>query len=85
MLVHDETIFVADQPVGRLTSGGYGHTLGRSVGIGVIERSVTLDSQFTLRCKGQHFPITVSTKPLYDPSNHRMLDESVVGSPHVST
>lgn len=85
MLVHDETIFVADQPVGRLTSGGYGHTLGRSVGIGVIERSVALDSQFTLRCRGQRFPITVSTKPFYDPSNHRMLDESVVGGSRVST
>ncbi|MDP4804472.1 MAG: FAD-dependent oxidoreductase [Candidatus Nanopelagicales bacterium] len=85
MLVHDETIFVGDLPVGRLTSGGYGHTLGRSVGIGVIERGVALDSQFTLRCKGQMFPITVSTKPFYDPGNHRMLDEEETGSWHVNT
>lgn len=85
MLVHDETIFAGDRPVGHLTSGGYGHTLGRSVGIGVIERNVELDSRFTLRCKGQQHPITVSTQPFYDPGNHRMLDEEVAGSSHAHT
>lgn len=76
MLVHDETIFANGQPVGRLTSGGYGHTLGRAVGIGVIGRDTPLDSTFTLRCRGQLHPITVSAKPFYDPANTRMLDES---------
>ena len=76
MLVHDETIFANGEPAGRLTSGGYGHTLGRSVGIGVIERDSPLDAEFTLRCKGQQYPLTVSAKPFYDPANTRMLNES---------
>ena len=72
LLVHEETIFADGRPVGHLTSGDYGHTLGRSVCIGVIERSVDLDADFTVRCKGQQHPITVSTRPFFDPDGLRM-------------
>ena len=85
LLVHEETIFADGRQVGHLTSGDYGHTLGRSVGIGVIERSVDLDADFTLRCKGQQHPITVSTRPFYDPGGLRMHarepDESAATPP----
>jgi 4-methylaminobutanoate oxidase (formaldehyde-forming) len=74
MFVHDESVMVDGQRVGRLTSSGYGHTLGRSVGITVIDPDVDLDSTFTVRCKGEDYPLTVSRKPLYDPGNARMLD-----------
>jgi glycine cleavage system aminomethyltransferase T len=48
--------------------------LGRSVGIATIDRAVDLDAQFTVRCKGEDFPLTVSRRPFYDPGNTRMLD-----------
>jgi glycine cleavage system aminomethyltransferase T len=74
MLVHDESVMLDGRRVGRLTSGGYGHTLGRSVGIATIDAAVDLDEQFTVRCKGEDFPLTVSRRPFYDPGNARMLD-----------
>ena len=74
MLVHDESVMLDGRRVGRLTSGGYGHTLGRSVGIATIDAAVDLDAQFTVRCKGEDFPLTVSRRPFYDPGNTRMLD-----------
>jgi glycine cleavage system aminomethyltransferase T len=79
MFVHDESVMVNGERVGRLTSGGYGHTMGRSVGIAVIDPSISVDSQFTVRCKGKDYPLTVSTKPFYDPGNLRMLDTNESG------
>jgi glycine cleavage system aminomethyltransferase T len=79
MLVHDESVMVDGERVGRVTSGGYGHTMGRSVGIAVIDPNITLDSQFTIRCKGEDFPLTVSRKPFHDSSNLRMLDTDETG------
>jgi glycine cleavage system aminomethyltransferase T len=79
MFVHDESVMVDGDRVGRLTSGGYGHTMGRSVGIAVIDPDVALDSAFTVRCKGEDFPLAVSRKPFYDSGNLRMLDADEAG------
>ncbi len=79
MFVHDESVMVAGERVGRLTSGGFGHTMGRSVGIAVLDPSISLDSQFTVRCKGKDYPLTVSAKPFYDPRNLRMIDADELG------
>jgi 4-methylaminobutanoate oxidase (formaldehyde-forming) len=82
MFVHDESVMVAGERVGRLTSGGFGHTMGRSVGIAAIDPSISVDSQFTVRCKGKDYPLTVSAKPFYDPGNLRMIDAEEVGDAH---
>lgn len=73
-LLHDETVMAGGRQVGQVTSSAYGHTLGRSVGLALIERSVDLDDSFSVRSKGRDYPITVSTKPFYDPTNDRMID-----------
>jgi 4-methylaminobutanoate oxidase (formaldehyde-forming) len=75
ILTHDETLFANGRQIGHVTSSAFGHTLGRTVGLGVIDRSVDLDADFSLRSMGREYSITVSTKPFYDPKNHRMLDE----------
>lgn len=75
MLIHDETLFANGRQVGHLTSSAYGHTLGRSVGLGVIERNVDLDADFSLRSMGQQYSVTVATRPFYDPAHLRMLDK----------
>jgi 4-methylaminobutanoate oxidase (formaldehyde-forming) len=82
MFVHDESVMVAGERVGRLTSGGFGHTMGRSVGIAAIDPSISVDSQFTVRCMGKDYPLTVSAKPFYDPGNLRMIDAEEVGDAH---
>jgi 4-methylaminobutanoate oxidase (formaldehyde-forming) len=73
-LIHDETLFADSRQVGRVTSSAYGHTVGRTIGLGVIERGVELDAAFSLRSMGREYSITVSTRPFYDPDSHRMLD-----------
>jgi len=82
VFIHDESVLVDGKRVGRLTSGAYGHTLGRAVGIAVIDPQVGLDSVFTVRCKGTDYPLTVSPKPFHDPGNLRMLDAAKEGSAH---
>jgi glycine cleavage system aminomethyltransferase T/glycine/D-amino acid oxidase-like deaminating enzyme len=73
ILTHDETIFAGAHQVGQVTSSAYGHTLGRTVGLGLIERNVNLDENFRLRSMGREHSITVSARPFYDPDNHRMI------------
>lgn len=72
LLLHDETIFCDSKPAGRCTSGSYGHTLGRAVGIAAIDPSAPLDAHFTIECRGQRYPLTVSRRPFYDPTGARM-------------
>ncbi|MBV9793733.1 MAG: GcvT family protein [Actinobacteria bacterium] len=72
LLLHDETIFRDGVPVGRCTSGNYGHTLGRAVGLAAIDSGVPLDGRFTVECKGQRYPVTVARRPFYDPTGARM-------------
>lgn len=72
VLVHDETIFVDDIPVGHATSGAYGHTLGRAVGIAAIAGDADLEGAFSIECKGTRYSITVSRRPFYDPTGSRM-------------
>lgn len=72
VLVNEETIFCNGVPVGRATSGSYGHTLGGAVGIAAVSADTDLDGDFSIECKGARFPITVSRRPFYDPTGSRM-------------
>ena len=72
LLWHDETIFCAGQPAGRCTSGSYGHTLGRAVGLATIDPSAPLDADFSIEGRGLRYPLTVSRRPFYDPTGARM-------------
>ncbi|MBU1250774.1 MAG: FAD-dependent oxidoreductase [Actinobacteria bacterium] len=72
VFVHDETVFADGVAVGRMTSGAYGHTLGRAVGIAAISPAVSLDAPFTVECKGERYPATVSRRPFYDARGERL-------------
>ena len=72
MLVHDETVFADGIAVGRMTSGAWGHTLGRAVGIAALSPAAALDAAFTVECKGVLVPATVSRRPFYDPRGERL-------------
>ncbi len=72
LLLHDETVFCDGKPVGHCTSGAYGHTLGRAVGLATISPDAPLDGDFTIECKGQRYPLTVSRRPFYDPTSTRL-------------
>ena len=78
MLFHGEPILRNGRIVGRVTSGAFGHTLGRSLGLAYLERAEGVDAAFVengayeAEIAGDRFPATVSLKPLYDPTGARI-------------
>lgn len=78
VLVGRETILRDGEPVGYLTSGGYGYTVGSSIGYGYVRRAdgVTdgwLDSgSYALVVAGETLPATLTLTPLFDPQGQRV-------------
>ena len=72
LLYHDEPIWADGERVGRITSGAFGHSLGRALGFGYV----TLPEPFLLKSLQQKsfaievgeemIPARVSTRALYD-------------------
>ena len=74
MLYYGEIIYRDDKPVGYIMSGGYGHTLGASVGVGPVENdgeTVSLDfiksGTYEIDIAGVRYPAKASLRPMYDP------------------
>ncbi|MDZ4087173.1 MAG: FAD-dependent oxidoreductase [Tabrizicola sp.] len=73
-----ETILRDGQPVGYLTSGGYGYTIGKGIGYGYLrsDRGVTADwvtqGRYALVIAGEETPASVTLDPLYDPTGARI-------------
>ena len=67
-------------PVGDLTSAGYGHTLGASVGLGYVKRGdgAAIDpawlegGRFEVDLAGTRFAAKVSLRAPYDPTGARI-------------
>ena len=78
LLLGDEPIYRDGELVGRTTCGAYGHTLGRSVGMGYVENESGVDAAFVragsyeIEIAAQRFSATASLRPAYDPSNRRV-------------
>lgn len=72
LFVHDETVYCNGTAVGRMTSGSYGHTLGRAVGLAAINADTDMSGVFEVQCKGKLYPATVSRRPFYDPKGERL-------------
>jgi sarcosine dehydrogenase len=78
VLLGRETIFRNGQRAGWLTSGGFGHTIGKPIGIGYVRNAEGLDADFVLSGR---YELNVATKrvpakaglaPLYDPEMKRV-------------
>ena len=73
-----ETIYRNGERVGWLTSGGYGHTLGQSIGYGYIRNADGVDRDYInsgtyeLEVATVRVPCQVHMKPLYDPKMERV-------------
>ena len=79
LLYHNEPILREGEFVGRITSGMFGHTIGRAIGLGYVENggaAVTPDfirsSQFEIEVAGERLRAKASLKSLYDPEGHRV-------------
>ncbi len=73
-----ETIYRNGKRCGWLSSGGYGHTLGQSIGMGYVRSENTIDNDYVLsgdyelEVVTKRVPAKVTLKPLYDPNNTRV-------------
>jgi 4-methylaminobutanoate oxidase (formaldehyde-forming) len=78
VLLGRETIYRNGERVGWLTTGGYGHTIGRAIGYGYIRSAAGVDSEFvmsgdyTLEVAGERVPARPFLKPPYDPEGLRV-------------
>jgi 4-methylaminobutanoate oxidase (formaldehyde-forming) len=78
VLLGRETLYRDGRRVGWLTSGGFGHTLGRSVGLGYVQGEAPLTPQFLregryeLEVATERVPASLHLRPLYDPDMKRV-------------
>lgn len=78
ILLGRETIFRNGERVGYLSSGGYGHTVGKAIGMGYVKnpegvtRDWVLSGSYELEVATERVPCEVTLSPLYDPTHARL-------------
>ncbi|MBL8583778.1 MAG: FAD-dependent oxidoreductase [Rhizobiaceae bacterium] len=78
VLVGRETILRDGLPVGYLTSGGYGYTIGKNIGYGYVRNADGVSDTFLrsgryeLVVANEPTPATLHMEPLYDPKGARV-------------
>lgn len=78
VLLGRETIYRDGRRAGWLASGGFGYTIGRSIGYGFVrdaengvDRERVLAGRYELEVATERVPATVFLEPLYDPKSVR--------------
>ncbi|MFP6716168.1 MAG: FAD-dependent oxidoreductase [Alphaproteobacteria bacterium] len=77
-LLHDEPIFRNGELAGMTTSGSFGYTLGRSVGMGYIrmpedaDKAWFEDASYKIELGGSQFTAKASIRPFFDPAHKRV-------------
>jgi 4-methylaminobutanoate oxidase (formaldehyde-forming) len=78
LVYHDEPIWRDGALVGRITSGAYGHTLGRAVGLGYVAHpdgvtdAFVASGRWQLEIAGERVPARAQLTPPYDPQSLRV-------------
>ena len=78
LLYGDEQLYRDGQHVGEVRNGAYGHTLGGSVGLAMIELDEDVTDAFIgsgsweVDIVGRRYPVTLSLAPMYDPKRERI-------------
>jgi 4-methylaminobutanoate oxidase (formaldehyde-forming) len=78
LLLHGEPIFLEDRCVGSITSGAWGHRIGKSLGIGYVNDvdDVSLDmiksGKFEIEVALKRYPAFAQLTPWYDPKAERV-------------
>ena len=68
-LTGGETILIGERTVSLATSVGYGHTVGKTILRGYLDRADWDQTDFMLEVFGDRHPITRVEGPVYDPQN----------------
>ena len=71
--IGDEPVWHAGTVVGWVTSGGYGHIVGKSLALGYVPAAIaSVASSVEIEILGERRPAIVALEPLYDPNGERM-------------
>jgi glycine cleavage system aminomethyltransferase T len=68
----NEPVRVGDEVVGRVTSGGYGYTVGRSIAYAYLPPDHDVGTQVEVDIFGQWVAGEIAREPLYDPKGERL-------------
>jgi dimethylglycine dehydrogenase len=68
----DEPIWQDGKVVGWITSGGYGHTVAKSLALGSVPRAQAGSGEFEIEILGDRRPARVLAEPPYDPKGAKM-------------
>jgi glycine cleavage system aminomethyltransferase T len=78
LLYHNEPIWRNGQLVGRVSSGMFGHTVGRPLGMGYVESDEVVTPEwiaagrYELEIATERIPASASLRAFYDPSGLRI-------------
>ena len=78
ILLGRETIYRNGERVGYLSSGGYGYTVGKGIGLGYVRDAEGVDDDYLrsghyeIEARMHRFPATLHMRALYDPDNVRI-------------
>jgi glycine cleavage system aminomethyltransferase T len=67
-----EPVRIQDQVVGRVTSGGYGYTVERSIAYAYVPASTATGTTLEIEIFGTWVSGTIMQEPLYDPKGLRV-------------
>ena len=69
----NEPVRVGEEICGRVTSGGYGYTVGRNILCAYIAADEPTADHYTVEVMGERHPAIRHTRPLYDPDRRAIL------------
>jgi 4-methylaminobutanoate oxidase (formaldehyde-forming) len=69
VLLGRETILRNGETVGYLTSGGYGYTVGKPIGLGYVRHAEPATGSYELVVANERVAASIHFEPLYDPQN----------------
>ena len=78
VLIGRETIYRNGERAGWLSSGGFGHSIGKAIGMGYVRREQGIDrdyllaGDYSLEVATERVPCKLHLAPLYDPSMARV-------------
>ena len=71
--IGDEPVWHEGKVVGWVTSGGFGHCVGKSIALGYVPTALAeANAGFEIEILGERRPAKLVSHPLYDPSGDRM-------------
>jgi dimethylglycine dehydrogenase len=71
--IGDEPVYIGDEIVGRISSGGYGHHLGKSLAMGYIDTEAAKPgTKVEIAILGERRPAVTVEIPPYDPKNEKL-------------